>query len=74
MTRAIVGEIWPLFEIFEDKCENAMKIVHAYLEPILQEALRKAKDSPTREKDEIDGDETLLDQLVKYTSGKLSSF
>jgi len=67
MTRAIVGEIWPLLEIFEDKCENAMKIVHAYLEPILQEALRKAKDSPTREKDEIDEDETLLDQLVKYT-------
>jgi len=67
-------DIWPLLEIFGDKSERGMKIVNDYLQPILQEALRKGKDSPSsssREKDNIDEDETLLDHLVKYTSDPL---
>jgi len=67
--RAVVGDVWPLFEIFTDKSESGMKVVDAYLQPILQEALRKAKDAPeSEEKDNIGEDETLLDHLVKYTS------
>lgn len=49
-----------------------MKIVDAYLNPILEEALRKNKDSPAdeKEKDDIGEDDTLLDHLIRRTSGK----
>jgi cytochrome P450 len=69
-TRGNTGWIWPLMEMFEDKSKNCMKVVDGYLDPILESALRKAKDSPPNqdETDDIDTDETLLDHLVKYTS------
>ena len=53
-----------------------MAIVDAFLEPLLQEAIRKKEE---REKagvslddKESQDDETLLDNLVKQTSGKLN--
>ena len=55
-----------------------MKIVNAFLDPILAEALRKKHDHQSSEKlvdkergnDEIEDDETLLDHLVKMTDGQ----
>lgn len=53
-----------------------MRVVDAFITPILQEALKKFKgerDSgkPVQSKDgEVEDDETLLDSLVRYTTGK----
>ena len=60
-------------EIFKDKSSEPMKVVNAYIEPIVKEALEKKRNSPPKEKGEIseDVDEgTLLDHLVKVTSGE----
>lgn len=72
--RGRTGWIWPLFEIFKDKSAEHMKVVDAFLEPILKEALSKKErrlpdGKDTKENDETDEDETLLDHLVKFTSG-----
>ncbi|TFK23190.1 cytochrome P450 monooxygenase pc-1 [Coprinopsis marcescibilis] len=63
------GWMWPLFEIFGDKSKAPMVAVSKFLDPIIQEAIRK-----NAERTSIDGNkdveeaETLLDNLVKSTS------
>lgn len=70
-SRARVNWVWPLLELFGDKTKDSVKTVNAYLDPILKDALRKAKLNPTNEleKDVIGENETLLDFLVKRTTG-----
>ncbi len=49
-----------------------MKVVHGFVEPIIEAALQKQKAlGSVRKKDinEIGDDETLLDHLVRMTSG-----
>ncbi|KAG7443774.1 cytochrome P450 monooxygenase pc-3 [Guyanagaster necrorhizus] len=67
------GGIWPLFEITNDETETPMKIVHGFVEPIIDAALRKQKISVSKKKDlsEIGDDETLLDHLVSMTSDQV---
>ncbi|PCH37761.1 cytochrome P450 monooxygenase pc-2 [Wolfiporia cocos MD-104 SS10] len=73
--RATLGRIWPLFEIFRNKTDPYMKVVDAYLEPILKEAVAKKEERirqgmmvTEKESDALEDDETLLDHLVKFTS------
>ncbi|KAI0722460.1 cytochrome P450 [Fomitopsis betulina] len=73
--RATQGKLWPLWEMREDKSRQYMRIVDAYLHPILEEALakkapreREEKVNRVEEAGEIEDEETLLDHLVKYTS------
>lgn len=72
--RPRLGWVWPLKEIFKTSTDEHMAVVDAFIEPILQEALRKKEERLQGEKDldekESQDDETLLDQLVKQTSGK----
>lgn len=64
------GPIWPLLEIFEDKVAPHMKVVDQVVEPIIREALRKNADKIGEDTGkDIDADETLLDHLVKSTTG-----
>lgn len=64
------GHIWPLLEIFEDRAKPHMEVVNRYVDPIIQEALRKNADNPkSGDSNEIEADETLLDHLVRSTSG-----
>ncbi|KAI0774073.1 cytochrome P450 monooxygenase pc-3 [Fomes fomentarius] len=70
--RPRVGWLWPLQELFRSKTDEDMAVVNAFIEPILQDALRKKEE---REKAGLDlddkesqDDETLLDHLVKQTS------
>jgi len=72
--RERMGSVWPLFEIFKSKTDEPMKIVNAYLEPIIKEAVEKQRKAPISEKPsaELDDDETVLDHLVKLTSGPFS--
>lgn len=73
--RSDIGDLWPLLEIFENKTDKPMKVVNAYLEPILKEAIEKQKmllqDKKTEEGEE---NQTLLDHLVRDTSGMCSQY
>ncbi|KAI5115359.1 hypothetical protein M0805_009652 [Coniferiporia weirii] len=66
--RAQKAMVWPQWEIWRDKSREPMEVVRAYLDPILDEAIRnnrEKKASPVPNNTE-EG-ETLLDQLVKLT-------
>jgi hypothetical protein len=71
------GVIWPLFEIFRNDTDEPMKIVNAYLEPIIKDAVEKKQRAPlpsAEKTSELDDDETVLDHLVKLTSGQQTRF
>ncbi|KAH9918439.1 cytochrome P450 [Fomitopsis serialis] len=72
--RAWRGWIWPLFEAFENKSTKHMQVVDQFLEPIVQDALRKRdmKSSEGEESANVDDEETFLDHLVRYTSVLIS--
>lgn len=68
--RNMVGGSWPLFELFRDPTREPMKVVNALLDPILKDAIAKQNASqglPDTDKDTED--ETLLDHLVRQTTG-----
>lgn len=74
--RIRMGWLWPWFELSGSLTAPPMKVVDAFLDPILKAAVEKA-DAIKREnggtvpevKEEIEEDDTLLDHLVKYTNG-----
>jgi hypothetical protein len=77
-TRLRIGALWPLTEMRGDRTKKSMEVVDAYINPILDEALKKRAhlaeksiDSGKTVKEEISEDETLLDHLVKQTDGEL---
>ena len=73
--RTRVGDLWPLFEMRKDLTKQDIKIVNAFIEPILQEAIAKRgtpQDLAARK--EIGEGDTLLDHLITYTKGKFLSF
>ncbi|KAJ3758543.1 cytochrome P450 monooxygenase pc-1 [Lentinula raphanica] len=64
--------VWPMLEIHKDKTKEPMKIINAFIQPIVNEAVAKLKNQERLgEKkgpvEEIDENETLLDHLVKQT-------
>lgn len=73
--RGMKGPLWSLWELWGDHTESSMRIVRAFVYPILEEAIRKKREREAQgeivKKDEIREDETLLDYLVKHTDGKL---
>ncbi|EIN04294.1 cytochrome P450 monooxygenase pc-3 [Punctularia strigosozonata HHB-11173 SS5] len=69
--RATVGPIWPLFEMKRDGTAEPMRIVNAFIDPILKEAMRKRPAGEVRSgegKEEVADEDTLLDYLVRQTS------
>ncbi|KIK67201.1 hypothetical protein GYMLUDRAFT_37268 [Collybiopsis luxurians FD-317 M1] len=71
-TRERFSLIWPLLEIRKDKTEEPMKVLNAFIQPIVNDAIAKMKSMQrsVEEKnkvEEIEEDETLLDHLVKIT-------
>jgi len=73
--RTRLSSLWPLKEFWQEQTSKPMKVVNAFIEPILQEAVEKRK-GPVGMKageKEIDDSETLLDHLVNYTDGELVS-
>lgn len=66
------GRMWAYFELFKDETKEPMKIVNAYLEPILKEILKRSANKEDEEKlqqHEVGSDETLLEYLVRQTKG-----
>ncbi|KAI0772046.1 cytochrome P450 monooxygenase pc-3 [Trametes elegans] len=70
--RPRLGWAWPIKEIFKTSTDEHMKVVNEFIEPILQDALRKkearVKNQESLDDKESQDDDTLLDQLVKQTS------
>ncbi|KAJ6584881.1 CYP63 cytochrome P450 monooxygenase-like protein [Mycena capillaripes] len=72
--RARIGWAWPLVEMWSDKTVSPMKIVSAYIDPIIHEAVEKKKlanslgASLEKTDDEIAEGATLLDELLNVTS------
>ncbi|KAI0751542.1 cytochrome P450 monooxygenase pc-2 [Daedaleopsis nitida] len=74
--RSRTGWTWRLEELHKDASGEHMKVVDAYLQPILEEALRKNRAAIGQDESKVeakgDGEsgeenETLLDHLVKFT-------
>ncbi|KAJ7905904.1 cytochrome P450 [Mycena leptocephala] len=68
--REYVGAIWPLREMFRDKSAEPMKIVSAFLDPVISAAIEKKRLTEpitTERKSNIEAD-TLLDELLNSTS------
>ncbi|KAH8829995.1 cytochrome P450 [Flagelloscypha sp. PMI_526] len=67
--RIILGDMWPLAEFWEDTVAKQMSVIHGYLEPIIQDALRRKEEKQMSEiQNEKDNEATLIDFLVEKTS------
>ena len=70
--RSRFGTAWPLFEIFDNRLAEDMKIIRAFVDPIIEKAVERAvakKGTANFETKEVLEGETLLDHLVKGTQG-----
>ncbi|KAJ6478100.1 cytochrome P450 [Mycena vitilis] len=70
--REWIGAPWPLWEMFEDKTVAPMKVVSAFLDPIISAAIEKKRLAEglalaAETKGEVEA-ETLLDELLNSTS------
>ncbi|KAG1790441.1 cytochrome P450 [Suillus plorans] len=66
--RVSIGQTWPLVEILADGTAQHMKVVNAFLDPILKDALEKRSTTVEFDKKEFADDQTLVDHLVNLTS------
>ncbi|KAJ7048749.1 cytochrome P450 monooxygenase pc-1 [Mycena amicta] len=64
--REYIGAIWPLWEMWEDKTKKPMKVVNAFLEPIIHAGIRKKRTKSTEQKEEREA-QTLLEELLMST-------
>ena len=69
--RLRTGWTWAFHEMWKGRTSDHMKVVDAYLQPILEDALKKNRFATGKSKKTTDSDdgETLLDHLVKQTQG-----
>lgn len=67
-TRMRIGTFWPVFELFRDKTAKANVIVHGWLKPLVEKAVRE-KAKGERKHEEM----TFLSHLVDSTDGKFST-
>ncbi|KAJ7031870.1 cytochrome P450 [Mycena alexandri] len=66
--REYVGPIWPLWEMWYDWTVEPMKVVSAFLDPIIESAIERKREAEALEmKRDIEA-ETLLDELLNSTS------
>lgn len=66
--RVSLGQIWPLTEILADDTAQHMKVVNAFLDPILKDALEKHSTAGEFDKNDFTDDQTLVDHLVNLTT------
>ena len=66
--RVVYGEFWWLVDFWEDTVATQRGITHEFIDPIIHAALERRKVS--KELDEVQGEGTLLDHLVKQTDGE----
>ncbi|CAE6488372.1 unnamed protein product [Rhizoctonia solani] len=64
IVRFTYGALWPYMEIFSDRTREDMRIINAFIQPILETKLSLKKEGALEEDEEK---ETLIDHLVKLT-------
>lgn len=75
-TRGRFLQSWPLFEFWGDKVKQHLTAVDEFIDPIVEDALRKKSEKASagaeednERKEQVRDDETLLQHLVKFTDG-----
>ncbi|KAH8832509.1 cytochrome P450 [Flagelloscypha sp. PMI_526] len=69
--RIRLGDMWPLAEFWEDRVAKQMVVIHGYLEPIIQDALKRKEEKTLRNVQDGKSDDTeatLIDYLVEKTN------
>ncbi|KAJ3743832.1 cytochrome P450 [Lentinula raphanica] len=64
--RVRFGDMWPLREMRKDIPKEKIKIVHGFLDPIIQQGIQRSKLAEEKVAIEEE-DETVLDRLIKHT-------
>ena len=67
LTLRFRNPFWRVGEFFSDSTAAPTKVIKDYLDPIVQEAIDERKQN---EKDGVDSEETLLQHLVKSSTGE----
>ena len=78
MDRIRLGSHWPLAELFADKTKQDMKVIHSFIQPILEDALKREKARNAATLDDYgklkpqnaEEASSLLDYLVSATNGE----
>ncbi|KAH8832521.1 cytochrome P450 [Flagelloscypha sp. PMI_526] len=69
--RIRLGNMWPLAEFWEDRVAKHNEVIHGYLEPIIQDALKRKEEKTMRGVQDGKSEEaeaTLIDYLVEKTN------
>ncbi|KAJ6563339.1 cytochrome P450 [Mycena vulgaris] len=74
------GASWPLLEFWNDKLKGSMAVIHAFLDPILDEAVARKQSNGVEKPTDVEGDisddrevqegETLVEHLLNYTEDR----
>ena len=63
--------MWPMYEFWSDTAAEPMKVIDAFIMPLLKDALaKKSAKGQSEKKAEDDDEETLLEHLVNLTDGQ----
>ena len=68
-TRNTLGNIWPLFELFEDKSEKHKKIIRGWVDPLVVRAMRTQEEMEEKSQVVDPKDCTFLEYLATTTQG-----
>ena len=74
--RAVKGQLWPLFELFDGTCARHKNTINSFLDPLIERARKERKLNPQFEAKDVEKDgqnmeqsKTLLDELVRSIDG-----
>lgn len=60
--------MWPVFELFKDKTTESNAIIHGWLKPVVEKALREKAEAKTAG-GRKEGEKTFLSHLADSTDG-----
>lgn len=75
--RVRLGPVWPLLEMFGDRCRDAMQVLYGYIDPIVKVALEEKRRNPPVEGEKegkVGEGATLLSHMVALTDGMSTAF
>ena len=67
--RNLLGGIWPLFELFEDKCEKHKRIIRNWIDPLVARAVRIQKEMEGKGQTVDPKDSKFLEYVATTTQG-----
>jgi len=65
--RSLLGAIWPLFELFEDKCEKHKRAIRGWVDPLVARAVRIQREMKEKGQTVDPKDSTFLEYLATTT-------